>query len=122
MKNRDFKKKVPQAASLGDRLIAGLESVVEALGSGDPLEKRLTVRTLKLDLKPREYGPAEVKAVRAKLGVSQALLAQFLGVSTPTLQKWEQGTRAVPAIAARYLDDVQEFPDLWTRRMKIAAK
>ncbi|MDG3008374.1 helix-turn-helix domain-containing protein [Paludisphaera mucosa] len=108
--------------SLGDRLIAGLESVVEALESGEPLEKRLTIRTVKLDLDPRAYGPEEVRAVRARLGASQAVLAKFLGVSVPTLQKWEQGKRAVPTIAARYLDDVQEFPDLWTRRMQLAAK
>lgn len=108
--------------SLGDRLIAGLESVVEALQSGEPLEKRLTVRTVKLDLTPREYGPDDVKAVRAKLGASQALLARFLGVSVQAVRHWEQGTRPVPTIAARYLDDLQEFPELWTRRIEAAAK
>lgn len=111
-----------ETRSLGERLIAGLESVVEALESGEPLEKRLTVRTVKLDLKPREYGPDDVKAVRAKLGASQALLARFLGVSVQAIRHWEQGTRPVPTIAARYLDDVQEFPDLWTRRIQLAVK
>jgi DNA-binding transcriptional regulator YiaG len=110
------------APSLGERLIAGLESVADALESGEPLEKRLTVRTVKLDLEPGEYGPEDVKAVRAKLGASQALLAKFLGVNVQTLQKWEAGTRAVPAIAARYLDDVQEFPEIWMRRIQVAAK
>lgn len=112
----------PGAPSLGDRLIAGLESIVEALESGEPLEKRLTVRTVKLDLKPREYTADDVKAVRAKLGASQALLAKFLGVSVQAIRHWEQGTRPVPTIAARYLDDVQEFPDLWTRRIQLAVK
>jgi len=108
--------------SLAEQLIGGLEALLEGVRSGEPLEKRFTVRTLKLDLEPREYGPEDVKAVRAKLGANQALLARFLGVSVATLQKWEQGTRPVPTIAARYLDDVQEFPDLWTRRIRLAAK
>ena len=111
-------KAVPR--SFGDRLATRLQSVAEALQSGEPLEKRLTVRTIALDLTPRCYGADDVKAVRAKFGASQSLFAQFLGVSTPTLQKWEQGKRPVPMIAARYLDDLQEFPELWSKRVRFA--
>lgn len=94
----------------GDEMIADMGSLVDSVRSGEPLERRFTVRTIKLDLEPRAYGPEDVKAVRAKFGASQALFAKFLGVNVQTLQKWEQGTRKVPAMAARYLDDVQEFP------------
>ena len=60
--------------------------------------------------------------MRAKLGASQPLLAKFLGVSLRTLRSWEQGARPIPTIAARYLDDLQEFPDLWARRVQVAKK
>lgn len=60
----------PETRSPGDRLIAGLESVVEALVSGEPLEKRLTVRIVTLDLKPREYRSDDEKAARGRPAVA----------------------------------------------------
>lgn len=111
-----------QDRGFGDEMIEDLQALADTIEAGEPLDERFTVRAIKLDLKPREYRGDDVKAVRAKLGASQALLARFLGVSVQTLQKWERGTRPVPTIAARYLDDVQEFPDLWTRRIERAAK
>lgn len=35
--------------------------------------------------------PAEVKAVREKLRLSQAVFAQYLHTGVTTLQNWEQG-------------------------------
>lgn len=43
-----------------------------------------------------------VAAIREATGLSQARFAQLLGVSTRTLQEWEQGRRA-PSGAARTL-------------------
>ena len=40
-----------------------------------------------------EFAPADVKAVRAKLRVSQREFALMIGVSVATLQNWEQGRR-----------------------------
>jgi len=37
--------------------------------------------------------PPEIKAVREKLQVSQAEFARMIGVSSRTLQNWEQGRR-----------------------------
>jgi putative transcriptional regulator len=108
--------------SLADRLVAGLASVVEALESGEPIEKRLTVRTVKLDFTPRVYTPGDVKAVREKTGASQAVFAKFLGVSVQALRHWEQGTRQVPTLAARFLDEIDADPGIWTRRLQSAAK
>lgn len=115
-------KRDQKGSPVWDDVIAGMDSVIEALDSGEPLEKRFTVCTVKLDLTPRDYGPDDVKAVRAKLCASQPLLAKFLGVSLRTLRSWEQGQRPVPTMAARYLDDLQEFPELWTRRIQIVKK
>jgi putative transcriptional regulator len=58
------------------------------------------------ELKRGEHGriiniPA-VADIREKTGLSQARFAELLGVSTRTLQDWEQGRRA-PSGAARTL-------------------
>lgn len=45
---------------------------------------------------------SEVTQARAKSGLSQSQFAQVLGVSTRTLQEWEQGRRK-PSGAARSL-------------------
>jgi DNA-binding transcriptional regulator YiaG len=79
-----------------------------------------TIRTRKFDLRPRDYGPAEVRAVRIKLKASQALLAKVIGVNTQTVSYWEQGRRKVPPMARRYLDDLIDFPALWAARTGVA--
>lgn len=55
-------------------------------------------------LKPRRvtvFKPADVRAIRAKLGRSQADFALLIGVSVATLRNWEQGRRMPegPALA-----------------------
>ena len=47
------------------------------------------------------FRPADVKAVRDKLGASQSEFALMIGVSISTLQNWEQGRRTPdgPALA-----------------------
>jgi putative transcriptional regulator len=48
-----------------------------------------------------EFRPADVRAVRAKLGTSQPEFALMIGVSVATLRNWEQGRRTPdgPALA-----------------------
>jgi putative transcriptional regulator len=47
------------------------------------------------------FRPADVQAVRARLGASQAEFALMIGVSVATLRNWEQGRRTPegPALA-----------------------
>src|SRR6266496_1227586 len=47
------------------------------------------------------FRPADVKAVRARLGKSQSEFALMIGVSVATLRNWEQGRRVPegPALA-----------------------
>jgi len=48
------------------------------------------------------FKPADVKAIRKKLGMSQPEFAMMIGVSVATLRNWEQGRR-VPEGPARAL-------------------
>src|SRR5579862_5200728 len=47
------------------------------------------------------FAPADVKAIRSKLGKSQGEFALMIGVSAATLRNWEQGRRRPegPALA-----------------------
>lgn len=57
----------------------------------------------------------DVRRVRTKLGLSQAAFAQRFGLSTRTVQEWEQG-RAIPDQPARVLLKViEEVPDTVAR-------
>ena len=101
---------------------AGIDELVETDVAGEPAVVLYTVRTRKLDLRPRDYGPAEVRAARLKLKASQALLAKVIGVNTQTVSYWEQGRRKVPPMARRYLDDLIDFPALWAARTGAAVE
>jgi putative transcriptional regulator len=103
-------------------MVAGLNAFCDAIEAGEPIEKRFTIRTVKLNLKPKAYGPEDVKYVRNTLNASQSLLAQFLGVSVGSVRSWEQGTRPVPPIACRYMDDILAYPDMWRHRLHEAAQ
>jgi DNA-binding transcriptional regulator YiaG len=43
----------------------------------------------------------EMKAARARLGLTQAQLAAELGVHAMTVSKWETGQRSIPEPVAR---------------------
>jgi len=111
---------------LGQGLIKSLEWIADDLkarrAEREKDKARLTARTARLDLKPRAYSADDLKAVRANLGASQALLAEFLGVSPNSLRKWEHEDRGVPPYIARHLDDIVAFPEIWTRRVQAAPK
>lgn len=112
-----------ELSPLGREMIAGADAFLEAMRAGELFEKRFTARTVEIQPGPRDFTPADVKAVRGHFRASQAVFADFLGVSVATLQSWEQGARPVPGIASRYLDDLLAFPQLWQRRTrKVAAE
>jgi putative transcriptional regulator len=56
-------------------------------------------------------GPVDVKAIRAKLGVSQSAFARRYGFSVRTLQDWEMGRSKPPSAARTYLMVIDRCPD-----------
>jgi putative transcriptional regulator len=101
----------------GAKIVAAFEEAIEAMRSGDPPEKRLTVRTYRVGFTPQAYGPDDVRRVRDLLGMSQALFARFLGVDANTVRSWEQGNRPPSAIARRFMDEVAGDPEYWRDRI-----
>jgi putative transcriptional regulator len=101
----------------GAKIIAALERFRDSIGAGSPIERRYTIRRVKLDLTPRKFGPDEVKGIRAMMGVSQPIFGQFLGVDVKTVRSWEQGRRVPSGIASRFLEEIQTSPEHWRSRL-----
>ncbi len=81
------------------------EELVESIEQAGQIRKGL--------LKPSrvfEYRPVEVKRIRDKLHISQSQFAMMIGVSTSTLQNWEQGRREPEGPAKALLRVVDKNP------------
>ncbi len=85
-------KKKPQERtnSVGAKIIEGLHEFTEALEGDEDIAVRFTCRTVTLDLVPLSHDRKSAKATRSLLGTSQAVFAQFLGVSVNAVRAWEQ--------------------------------
>ena len=72
------------------------------------------------------FAPADVRAVRSKLKLTQTEFALMIGVSAATLRNWEQGRRAPEGPALALLRVAEKNPKavihaLHGRRRKTAA-
>jgi putative transcriptional regulator len=102
----------------GMKIVAAIEEATELLRSEGLDSNQLTVRAYVHAPTRRAYRPADVKRVRELLGVSQAVLAEFLGVNVNTVRSWEQGKRAPQPIACRFLSEIESDPVYWRRRFR----
>jgi DNA-binding transcriptional regulator YiaG len=106
------REKASHKSSFGKAVIDSLKEFIVAAERGEPI----TARTVKLDLEERTYNRQEIKNIRGKLGVSQAVFAQLLSISVKTIQAWESGASSAPPLACRLLDEVDSDPMGWMRR------
>lgn len=100
-------KKATKGNAAGRELMEAVREAFRAASTGD--YSTLTVREIEIP-GPGAYGPAEVKALRRSLGVSQALFAQVIGVSPRLVAHWEYGIRKPAPLARRLLDMIKENP------------
>ena len=82
-----------------NELKASLEEAIE-IRQGNKPPSRLT-----------RYEVADVKALRAKLDVSQQELANALGTSVDTIKSWENKRRNPTGLAAKVLATIQDNPN-----------
>lgn len=102
-------------------LIDGLEGFLGDLKSDAPIEKKYTCRRIVLELELRQHTSEQIKNTRKQLNASQALFAQFLGVSVKTVRAWEQG-KTLSDMACRFIDEIDRNPEYWRRRLKESIK
>ena len=56
--------------------------------------------------------PAQIKAIRASVNMSQAVFARSFQLSLDTIKGWEQGKRKPDVAATNYLRLIQANPEL----------
>jgi putative transcriptional regulator len=113
-------KRAARRSSWGGQIVSRLKQFTESLEALPPdaaLESRFTVRTVKLSVPPTVCTPKEVKATREILGASQAIFAQFLGVSASAVQDWEQGHKPPRGSACRLMHEIRRDPGYWRQRL-----
>ncbi len=61
--------------------------------------------------------PAEIKAIRASVRMSQAVFARSFQLSLDTIKGWEQGKRKPDVAAANYLRMIKADPEYVQRAL-----
>ena len=92
--------------SFFDELQTSLKEAVD-IKNGDNAPARVT-----------RYEIADVKAIRARLNVSQTEMAQALGTSVDTIKSWESRRRNPTGLAAKVLAAIQANPALFQELAK----
>jgi len=110
------KNKKTIAGEIANRLRRFTETLEHIEDIAD-LPKVLTVRTVKLDLRPPTFDAVEIKEIRTQLRVSQPVFAEFLGVSASCVKDWEQGKNVPQGPACRIMDEMQRDITLWRNRI-----
>jgi len=105
--------------SIGQELADGFQEVADFIrGKPLPPREKLDGNSHNMSIESRKYTPQLVKKTRDMLGVSQSLLAKFLGVSTATVAGWEQGNKKPGDLACRFLDEIRQNPAYWIARIQ----
>jgi putative transcriptional regulator len=92
--------------SLFTELKAGFDELASAR------QRKTTLRTTVVDVAdPVKVSPAELKAVREALQLSQAVMARRLRANDRTYQNWEQGKSKPNAQAALLIRLVERHPE-----------
>ncbi len=77
---------------------------------------KITLRTHDVEaLPPLAISGPVIRSTRERMGVSRAVFARRLRVSTRTLESWEQGRSSPNAQAAALILMVREYPDTLAR-------
>ena len=99
--------------TVAERALAGLSQLKEALEAKEKIDKAFTVRTVYLNLEPQLYSGSEIRDLRERLYISQAVFAELLCVSVHTVRAWEQEKRDPPKMARRLFEQIESSPDRW---------
>ena len=81
-----------------DDIKLGLEQAID-YEKGNLKAKKTTMTIQPLE----SFSSKEIKAIRAETGMTQALFAQYLGVSVKTVEAWEAGRNQPEGAARRML-------------------
>jgi putative transcriptional regulator len=73
---------------------------------------KVTVRRVNV-VPPPEYQDTDIRRVRERLGLSQAVFARLLGASASTVRAWERGARHPSDMARRLIQLAERDPSVF---------
>ena len=89
-----------------DILSAALDEAILDAKSGN---KILNSETVSIEIEPLvEYSADTIKDIRKRTGLTQALFAKWIGVSTRTVEAWESGRNKPSDPSSRLLSLLQQ--------------
>jgi putative transcriptional regulator len=91
-------------SAAGDKILRSIRSLQAALEAGEPLTVHVPDHV-------------EIRALRKRLGMSQARFAAAFGFDVRTLQNWEQGHRHPEGPTRAYLKVIDHDPDAVRRAL-----
>ncbi len=77
---------------------------------------KLTLKTTVLPKAAPQMKPREIRAVRERLNLSQAVFGRLLNVPSVTILKWEHGERKPSGAALRLLEIAKRSPEVLVAR------
>ena len=112
MKTKTTKRKpsptVAKPGGFEQELVASVGGLLDTLKSGKAHTLRSTTLELPAPLPVRSA--AEVRALRDRFGVSQAVFARLLNVPMVTVSSWENDQRKPSGAALKLLDIAEKHP------------
>ena len=76
----------------------------EAIENAKAKKKFLKEETVTIEIEPLvQYTAEDIKNIRSRTGLTQALFAQWFGVSTRTVEAWESGRNKPSGPSSRLL-------------------
>ena len=105
---------------VADEIMAGMRELERMMDEGKTPEEIFTVKTIVVP-DPTMYRAKHVRELRESLGVSQAVFASLLGVSTILVKSWECGTREPGLMARRLMDTIKADPSRWLATVRETA-
>ena len=85
-------------SKLYDDLMTGFNEILEAQKTGKTMKSTTIIIP---DVK--KYNNMEIRKIRAKTGMTQAIFASYMGVSKKTVEAWERGVNHPTGPACRLL-------------------
>lgn len=91
------------------RILTEVHETAVALHRSGAIDKR-TMREFDALALPRvrDLSPKQIRALRARTGMSQAVFAAFLNTSVSTVQKWEIGEKKPSGPSLKLLNVIEQ--------------
>lgn len=92
-----------------NKLMEAIHETVEDMHKAGVVDEQ-TMRKFDIMCLPRirNYTPAQIKSLRRRYKLSQAVFAAYLNTTPSTIQKWEQGQKKPSNIARKLLSVIDK--------------